>query len=80
MAAKTNKQITASPLMSPPGVLIISDSHTFKKLTGLSLVKNPELLLIVESASFFLKMSKRKGLKRPKDITENKLERTLKLK
>ena len=58
----------------------MSGNHTFKKLTGFSFVKNPELLVTTESVSFFLKISKRNGLRSPNEITENKLERTLKLK
>lgn len=79
-AHRTKMQIMASALISPPGVFIRSDNHIFKKLTGFSFAKKPGPLLTAESASFFLKISKRKGLKSPREITENKLERTLKLK
>lgn len=78
IATKTNKQIIASPLISPPGDLIKPDNHIFKKLIGFILVKKPELPVTAERESFFLKISKRKGLKRPSEITENKLESTLK--
>ena len=80
IADKTIRQIIASAFISPFGVFIISYSHTFKKLTGFSFVKKPELLVRVESASPFLKISNRNGLKSPNEITENKLESTLKLK
>ena len=80
IANKTMRQIIASAFISPPDVFIMSDNHTFKKLTGFSLVKKPELLVTAERVSFFLKISKRNGLRSPNEITENKLERTLKLK
>jgi len=56
------------------------DNHTFKKLTGFSFVKKPEFSVITVSVSFFLKISKRNGLKSPRETTEKRLERTLKLK
>jgi len=80
MAIKTMTQIIASALISPPGALIMPDNHTFKKFTGLSLAKNPGLEVIVDRESSFLKISRRNGLKSPSEITENKLERILKLK
>src|ERR1019366_10361084 len=80
MANNTKMQMIASAFMTPPGVFIRSDNHTFKKLTGFSFAKKPELSVTAESVSFFLKISNRNGLKSPNEITENKLERTLKLK
>jgi hypothetical protein len=80
IADKTIRQIIASAFISPFGVFIISYSHTFKKLTGFSFAKNPEPFVTTESVSFFLKISNRNGLNNPNEITENKLERTLKLK
>ena len=77
---KTKRQIIASAFISPLGVFIRSDNHTFKKLTGFISAKKPALLVTAESESFFLKISKRNGLKSPNGITENKLESTLKLK
>ncbi|MEP6948460.1 MAG: hypothetical protein ABI863_04275, partial [Ginsengibacter sp.] len=59
---------------------IISDNHIFKKLTGFNFAKKPEPFVTEDSASLFLKISNRNGLKRPNEITENKLESTLKLK
>ncbi len=80
IANKTKRQITPSPLISPPVVFIKSDSHTFKKLTGLSFEKKPAPFVTAENESFFLKISNRNGLKSPNEITENKLDSTLKLK
>lgn len=80
IANKTRRQMIASAFISPLGVFIMSDNQTFKKLTGFNFAKKPGPLLTAESASFFLKISKRKGLNSPNEITENKLERTLKLK
>ena len=66
--------------MSPFGDFIISDSHIFKKLTGFNFVKDPVPFVTEDSASLFLKIRSKKGLKRPNETTENKLESTLKLK
>jgi hypothetical protein len=80
IAKSTIRQMIASACISPPGAFIISYSHTFKILTGLSFAKKPESLVTAESVSFFLKISNKKGLKSPSEISENKLESTLKLK
>jgi hypothetical protein len=80
IANKTDRQITASALISPLGVFIISYNHTLKRFTGFIFSKKPELLLTAESVSFFLKISSRNGLRSPREIKENKLESTLKLK
>jgi len=80
MANKINRQITASAFISPTGVFIIPFTHDLKMFTGFILAKAPESWLTAESVSFFLKTSNRKGLRSPRDIKENKLESTLKLK
>jgi len=80
IASRTKRQITASAFISPSGVFIISFIHTLKMFIGFILAKKPESWLTAESVSFFLKTSSRKGLRRPRDIKENKLESTLKLK
>lgn len=80
MAPNTNRQIIASAFISPPGAFIILDNHTFKKLTGFNFEKKPVPFVTAERESFFLNINSRKGLKSPNEITENKLERTLKLK
>jgi hypothetical protein len=80
MATSTIIQITASAFISPLGDFIISLNHNFNEFTGFSFAKNPEVLETATNESFFLKISNRNGLKRPNEITENKLERTLKLK
>ncbi len=72
--------MTASAFISPPGVFIISYSHTLKRFTGLILAKKPESRVIAESVLFFLKISNRKGLKSPREIKEKILDSTLKLK
>jgi len=80
IASKTETQITASAFISPFGEFIRLYNQTLKMLIGFILAKNPESLLTAESVSFFLKMSNKNGLSRPRDIKENKLESTLKLK
>jgi hypothetical protein len=80
IAAKTMRQMMASAFISPPGVFIMPDNHSFKKLTGFTFAKKPGLPATVVNVSFFLKISNKKGLKSPNEMTENKFERTLKLK
>jgi hypothetical protein len=45
---------------------------------GFILLSHPPPLVTLCSASFFLKISKRKGLRRPREITEKTEERMLK--
>ena len=80
IAPSTSKQIIPSAFILPFGDLIVSYNHTFKKLTGFSFEKNPVASETGTSESFFLKIRRRKGLNSPSERTENRFERTLKLK
>ena len=80
MALSTMRQITARAFISPFDVCKIWYNQTFKRFTGFNFEKNPVLSATASSLSFFLKISNKKGLKSPNEITENKLERMLKLK